>query len=163
MEGVALSTFAWIEEGDLVTLIVDTHATRYREGGDEYDVRVQLPKEARTSKSDLENLLVMTPRGEQVPLRSIASVLYSKAPQQIEREDQERIVRVNIDVSGRDLSTVTSDVSEVLRQVSVPNDFRIHLLLGLSYSRVKKNDDARIALERAAELNPNDVMSCHVM
>ena len=109
------------------TSILGTVATRYREGGDEYDVRVQLPKEARTSKSDLENLLVMTPRGEQVPLRSIASVLYSKAPQQIEREDQERIVRVNIDVSGRDLSTVTSDVSEVLRQVSVPNDFRIEI------------------------------------
>lgn len=50
----------------------------------------------------------------------------------------------------------TIDVMNKAKQY-VPNDFRIHLLLGLSYSRVKKNDDARIALERAAELNPNDV------
>lgn len=50
----------------------------------------------------------------------------------------------------------TIDVMKKAKQY-VPNDFRVHLLLGIAYSRVQMNEDARIALERAAELNPNDV------
>ncbi|MFA6469654.1 MAG: tetratricopeptide repeat protein [Bacteroidota bacterium] len=39
----------------------------------------------------------------------------------------------------------------------LPDDFRIHLLLGLAYSRAGLNTDARVALERAVELNPTDL------
>lgn len=39
----------------------------------------------------------------------------------------------------------------------LPDDFRIHLLLGLAYSRAGLNQDSRVALERAAELNPTDL------
>jgi len=109
------------------TSILGSTVTRYREGGDEYDIRVQLIKEARQSKSDLENILIMTPTGQQIPLRSIAKIEYTKAPTEINREDQERVVNVNIDISGRDLSSVTADVKSVLKKISVPNDFRIEI------------------------------------
>ena len=109
------------------TSILGSVATRYREKGDEYDVRVQLPKDARTSKTDLENILIMTPLGSQIPLRSIASIDYSKAPQEIIRQDQERMVTVNIDISGRDVRSVTNDVKARLKQVTVPNDFRLEI------------------------------------
>lgn len=109
------------------TSILGSVATRYRDKGDEFDVRVQLPKEVRTSKTDLENILIMTPMGSQIPLRAIASVEYSKAPQEIIREDQERMVTVNIDISGRDVRTVTNDVKARLKQVTVPNDFRLEI------------------------------------
>ncbi|MFA6457229.1 MAG: tetratricopeptide repeat protein, partial [Bacteroidota bacterium] len=39
----------------------------------------------------------------------------------------------------------------------LPDDFRVHLLLGLAYSRAGLNKDARVALERAVELNPMDL------
>ncbi|HEX9973786.1 MAG TPA: efflux RND transporter permease subunit [bacterium] len=109
------------------TSILGSVATRYREKGDEYDVRVQLPKDARTSKTDLENILIMTPLGSQIPLRSVASIDYSKAPQEIIRQDQERMVTVNIDISGRDVRSVTNDVKARLKQVTVPNDFRLEI------------------------------------
>ncbi len=109
------------------TSILGTAATRYREKGDEYDVRVQLQKDARTNKTDLENILIMTPMGSQIPLRSIASIEYSKAPQEIIREDQERMASVLIDISGRDVRSVTGDVKARLKQVAVPNDFRLDI------------------------------------
>jgi HAE1 family hydrophobic/amphiphilic exporter-1 len=109
------------------TSILGSVATRYREKGDEYDVRVQLDKTALTNKEDLDNILIMTPLGKQVPLRAIATIEYSKAPNEISREDQERIVTLNVDVSGRDLQSVTRDVKEELKKVIVPNDFRTEL------------------------------------
>jgi HAE1 family hydrophobic/amphiphilic exporter-1 len=108
--------------------VLGTVATQYREGGDEYDIRVQLAEETRNNKSDIENILLMTPTGKQIPLRAVASVNYSTAPKEIKREDQERMVSVNISISGkRDLQSVTRDVRSVLKQVPVPNDFRVEI------------------------------------
>ncbi len=39
----------------------------------------------------------------------------------------------------------------------VQDDFRIYMLLGISYNRAGLQQDSRIALERAVELNPADV------
>ena len=107
--------------------ILGTVATRYRDGGDEFDIRVQLNKESRSSKADVENILIMTPMGRQIPLRAVAKVEYSKAPRQIAREDQERKISVNVDISGRDLRSVTRDVQNHLREVPIPNDFRVEI------------------------------------
>jgi HAE1 family hydrophobic/amphiphilic exporter-1 len=107
--------------------MLGTVATQYRDAGDEYDIRVQLNKESRASKNDVENLLIMTPLGGQIPLRSIATIDFTKAPQEILREDQERLVTVDINISGRALTSVTSDVKSALKEISVPNDFRIEI------------------------------------
>lgn len=107
--------------------VLGTVATQFREGGEEYDIRVQLTKEARSSKEDIENILLSTPRGKQVPLRAVANVEYTKAPREIIREDQERMVSVNINISGRDLRGVTRDVRKILKEVTIPNDFRVDI------------------------------------
>ena len=109
------------------TSILGGVVTKYREGGDEYDVRVQLDEESRKSKEDLDNILVMTPMGRQVPLRAIATIEYTKAPQQISREDQERYVSVNIDVKGNDLRSATNQVMNIVNNTPMPNDFRVEL------------------------------------
>ena len=109
------------------TSILGTVATRYRDAGDEFDIRVQLNKESRTNKEDIENILIMTPLGKQIPLRAIAKVEYTKAPKEIIREDQERMVSVNLGVSGRNLSSVTADVEDAVNGVSLPNDFRTEI------------------------------------
>ncbi|NIA30888.1 MAG: MMPL family transporter, partial [Actinobacteria bacterium] len=109
------------------TGILGKVVTRYREGGDEFNIRVQLAKNSRSSKTDVENILIMTPQGRQIPLRAIANVEYTTAPQKIEREDQERYVAVNINVSGRDLRSVTADVRREIKKVALPNDFRIEI------------------------------------
>ena len=114
--------------GNTVSLsVLGAAVTRYREKGDEYDIRLQLDKRSRSSKEDLENLLIMTPTGQQIPLRAIATIDYDKTPQEINREDQERIVTVNVSVSGRDLQSVTKDVEKIIKQVPMPSDYRIEI------------------------------------
>ena len=69
----------------------------------------------------------MTPTGRQIPLRAIANIDYGIAPTEISREDQERKVSVAITVSGRDLRSTTNDVKKALKDISVPNDFRMEI------------------------------------
>jgi HAE1 family hydrophobic/amphiphilic exporter-1 len=109
------------------TNILGTVATRYRDAGDEFDIRVQLQRDSRTSKEDIENILIMTPLGKQIPLRAIADVSYTKAPKEIIREDQERMVSVSMGVSGRDLSSVTADVENAVSRISLPGDYRTEI------------------------------------
>ncbi|MDZ7722050.1 MAG: efflux RND transporter permease subunit [candidate division KSB1 bacterium] len=113
--------------GTLQNSLLGNVATRYREGGDEYDVRVRLAEEYRTSKQYLDNILFVTPQGRQVPLRAISNIEYSNAPQTINREDQERQVSVNIDIAGRDLKSVTKDVRNVVDDIAVPTNFRLEI------------------------------------
>lgn len=109
------------------TSVLGTTVTRFRDQGDEYDIRVQMQKDSRNNKQDLESIPIMTPFGKQVPLRAVADIEYSKAPSKIIREDQERMVSVNIDVSGRDLRSATADVEKVIKGITIPNDFRVEI------------------------------------
>jgi len=107
--------------------VLGSVASIYRESGDEFDIRVQLDKQYRTSKEDLGNLLIVAPNGARVPLRAIANVVASRAPVQITREDQERVVKVSMMVFGRDLASVTADVRKEMRNVILPRDFRLEI------------------------------------
>jgi len=107
------------------TSVLGTVATRYREGGNEYNIRVRLNEESRQSQRDVENLLIMTPAGRQVPLRAVADVVVGRAPMRIDRKAQERLVTLTVDVADRNLSSTSADVKEALKKVPVPNDYRI--------------------------------------
>jgi len=109
------------------TSILGSTVTQFRDGGDEYDVKLQLEKKSRTSKEDLENILIMTPTGAQIPLRALATIDYTRAPREIVREGQERIVTLDLDVSGRDLRGVTADVKKTVNSVAMPQDFRTEI------------------------------------
>jgi HAE1 family hydrophobic/amphiphilic exporter-1 len=107
--------------------ILGSVVTHYREKGDEYNIRVQLNKEARSNKDDIENLLLMTPTGQQITLRSVAEVTYGNAPAAIEREDQDRKVTISVDVTGNDLRKPLTKIQRILKQTAIPNDFRIEI------------------------------------
>ncbi len=109
------------------TSMLGSVVTRYREEGDEYNIRVQLRKDARQNKTDIENILIMTPTQRQIPLRAIATVEYGRAPDAIAREDQERVVTVAVTVSGRDLLSTTSDVRSALSDLHIPLESRINI------------------------------------
>ncbi|MFU8816658.1 MAG: efflux RND transporter permease subunit, partial [Pseudomonadales bacterium] len=57
------------------------------EGRERYPVRVRYQRELRTEIEDLEQVLISTPDGAQVPLREVAQVVYSRGPQMIRSED----------------------------------------------------------------------------
>lgn len=73
-------------------------AMRLLRGTNEIEVRVKLPEEERKDVYNLEELVIRTPTGAEVPLLDVASVTRSEAFSRIERRDGRRIVSVSMDV-----------------------------------------------------------------
>jgi len=99
-------------------------ATRFREGGNEYDVVVRLDEAYRQTKRDLENIPLTSMTGKQIPLKNVARILVGEAAEQIDREDQERMVSISCSVTGRDLKSVTHDIQNIMDNINFPADFR---------------------------------------
>lgn len=105
------------------TLFAGNTATRYREGGDEYDVEVRLRPEDRVKLEDLRDIYVDSPYGDKVPLANLATIETGLGPTKIERKDQARYITVSADVTGRDLGSVVKDVKTSLAKIPPPLGF----------------------------------------
>jgi HAE1 family hydrophobic/amphiphilic exporter-1 len=73
--------------------------SRFKEGDEEYDIRVQLASQYRTDIENLNNIYIASEkqiRGEDmyVPLRQVARIFEEKAPTEIRRYDRQREIRV---------------------------------------------------------------------
>ncbi len=95
-------------------------ATYYREDGDEYDVKVRLAPEFRTSIEDLENIMIYTPTGQGVRVKDLGQVVERSNPPTIERKDRERIVTVSAVISEVPLGDVVADAQAVIDQMEIP-------------------------------------------
>jgi len=74
---------------------------RQQRGRNEVKVMVRLPEAERVSEYDLEELLVRTPAGRDVPLREVVKVERGRAYTSITRRDGRRTVSVTADVDPR--------------------------------------------------------------
>lgn len=96
----------------------------YREGKNEYDIIARLPEKDRRSVEGLKRITVSGPRGEPIPLTSVAEVSLSSGLGAIMRLDQKRVVTISGDVSGRLANDVIRDIEEILkREVAWPRGY----------------------------------------
>ena len=93
-------------------------AVRVQRGREEVRVYVRLPEEERNAIADVEEYLVRTPTGGEVPLGRVASVRLGSSPTTIRRTDGERVIAVTADV---DREVVTGgEVTEQLAATVLP-------------------------------------------
>ncbi len=120
----------------LQTTLGGTHASYFREGGKQYRILVRLSEQDRRDLDDLLDLTVINNRGEPVILRNVVNTIPQEGPVLLERKDQERIITINANFTGRDMGSVISDIRDGLRSVPVPKDFAI--LFGGDYEEQQK-------------------------
>jgi len=92
----------------------------YRESGDEYDIVVRLRDEDRRAEPDLEGLFVRAANGEPIRLSNVAHFEKKPGPLQIDREDQQRLIKVEADITGRDLGKATRALSKRMAELPTP-------------------------------------------
>jgi HAE1 family hydrophobic/amphiphilic exporter-1 len=104
----------------LQTAVAGSKAGEYRTGGNSYRILVQLKDAEKRSLDEILNLTLTTVSGEKVALRNVVTSEPSRGPILIDRKDQQRMVRVQANVAGRDLGSVAFDVQTLLDQIPRP-------------------------------------------
>lgn len=96
------------------------------EGEKRFDLAVRLDDKSRSSRTDVEMLLIPTPAGEQVPLAELADIEEVEGVNQIQREDTKRRIVVGFNVSGRDVQSIVSELQEkVSARIKLPGDYQL--------------------------------------
>lgn len=93
-------------------------AMRQLRGTDEVEIRVKLPLEERKNIRNLENFLIRTEEGVEVPLMDVVEVVEKEAFTSINRRDGRRVVNVGMDVEP---SNAVSRVLESVNNEVLPN------------------------------------------
>ena len=98
-------------------------ASKYREDGDEYDIKVRYAPEFRESVEDLENILIYNNEGKGIRIRDLGKVVERMTPPTIERKDRERVITVSaVAGKGAALSDLVAAARNELKQMDIPSD-----------------------------------------
>lgn len=128
------------------TFIEGSTATKYREKGETYDIYVRLDEDSRSKIEDIENLSIIVPlpsekesfeplkafsTAEDIsrkPLRLInfARVYEVAGPVEIERQNRERVVRVECNTFRRSAGKVREEIKRELDKLILPSDVIIN-------------------------------------
>jgi HAE1 family hydrophobic/amphiphilic exporter-1 len=102
-------------------------ATRYREMGETYDVRVRLEEYDRQKIEDIENLIIVSPYAKKkIRLLNVAKIEETVGPVEIERKNRERLVKVEANIRGRSLGEVVEGIRGGVDKITIPEGISLN-------------------------------------
>jgi HAE1 family hydrophobic/amphiphilic exporter-1 len=106
------------------TNVAGTVAAQFRQGGYEYPIIVRLKQEDRELVSDVNDVMVNTASGVSLPVRNVMQIQSQLGPSQIDRKNQERMIRVSAEPEIA-LSDAVEAVTARLPEINRPQGFAI--------------------------------------
>ena len=91
-----------------------------------FDLVVRLAGEQRQTLEDVQNLLIPTPQGTQIPLYQVADVAIEESVNQIQRDDAKRRIIVGFNVGNRDVQSIVDDLqAQIEMQIKFPSGYYV--------------------------------------
>lgn len=108
------------------TAIAGRKAGTLFEGNQRFDVVVKMRSNPEQPFDMINQLMVSTPAGAQVPLNDLAQIGIKEGPMAVNRIDGERCVNVALNVRGRDIQSVVNDVQKAVQtRIQLPDGYRV--------------------------------------
>ena len=96
------------------------------QGRERYPVVLRYPRTLRDSPAALAQLPLIAPGGAQVTLGQVAELGFSEGPPMLRSDDARLSTYVYVDVAGRDLGSVVSDLQKaVVKEVPMPAGYTV--------------------------------------
>ncbi len=120
------------EAADVIeTFVAGKKATTFKVGGKEYDITIRGDRSLFRDFHALEELLIYTPSGKAVPLKSFASIEQTFGPTSIEHIELDRSITLNVTIANeialeQMMDRVTEEVVAPIRQ-TLPYGYNISL------------------------------------
>lgn len=98
----------------LRTAYAGDEAGKFRDGGDEYDIRVLLDKYYRQGTATLSEITFRTPEGDLVRLGQFVSFEQDRGYTQLQRKDRNNAVWVKAQVIGRPVGSIGKEIERIM-------------------------------------------------
>ncbi len=96
------------------------------EGEKRFDIVIRYPESARSTVTDIGNLLLTSPGGQRIPLSQVADIKIEDGATIIARQDGRRQVSVRTNIRGRDQGGFTAEAKEkVALALHLPHGYGI--------------------------------------
>jgi Cation/multidrug efflux pump len=93
--------------------------SKYRDGNNEYVIRVQFDESNRSRTGDIGSISFMNSRGQQIELKQFANVYLSSGPTRLERRDRIGVLFVNAQTLGRPTGTIMQEFKDKIANVQL--------------------------------------------
>jgi cobalt-zinc-cadmium resistance protein CzcA len=101
-------------------------ATQVIQGEKLFDLVVRMQPQFRSNATEIGNLLVGTPAGQQIPLSQLADIKQGNGASFIYRENNSRYIGIQYSILGRDMARAVTDGQEAVRKgVPLPPGYRL--------------------------------------
>lgn len=100
-------------------------ATKYRDAEEDFDVFVRKPEYMRESIKDVLETTLLNDQFRQVRLGNVSIIREEFGPVEIQRKNQERLIKVEAGLHQRSLGEVRRDIDRRLSDVDNPPDVRL--------------------------------------
>jgi len=112
--------------GLIQTAVGGDAATQVVQGEKQFDLVVRLEQRFRDNAEAIGNIPMLTPAGQEIPLKELADIHVTNGASFIYREDNSRYIGVQFSVVGRDLADAVGDgIRQVNRKVTLPQGYRL--------------------------------------
>ena len=98
----------------LRTAYAGDEAGKYRDGGDEYDIRVMLDKFYRQNTSTIADITFRTPQGDLVKLGQFVTFEQDRGYTQLQRKDRNNAVWVKAQAVDRPVGSIGKDIERII-------------------------------------------------
>lgn len=107
----------------LQTAVAGSRAGNFQTEGRAVEMVLQLANAESLTMDEVLDLTLSTPSGDQVALRNLVSNESNRAPQGIQRKDQQRYVSIDVNVEDADTGTVAARVQAMLDSLPRPEGY----------------------------------------
>jgi len=114
--GLNIATIA----GTVRNYFYGDNPTEFRDAGDSFDIFIRLNEEDKNKLENLPEVPIFTPDGRMIKLKNIAEIKSGEGPVEIERENRQRIVKVEADTYARSLGEISNDIRNAIKNINIP-------------------------------------------
>lgn len=109
----------------LSALLAGFEVTSFEEGGERYDVRVQLRPEYRNDPLKLGLLNIRAADGQLISVRNLVNPRIQSGPMNITREDRARVIRVYANLVDKPMSDAVADFDGYRQKLALGDGYEI--------------------------------------
>lgn len=108
------------------SMVGGTIPTRYKDGAYYYPIRIIIDEREINSSADLGNIYLSNNKGTKIPLQAIAKVEKATGPVQIDRKNQDRVIKVTANVSGKSVGEATNEIKSIFESYNLPRGYKMN-------------------------------------